>query len=293
MDAVSVDDRFKALIARISMSQAEMDSFERHRQSVTQAVRRAFNTNRVSVMGSFARGSSLGGISDLDLLCIVEAREARWGGRVKDSRTVLNKVRECLQESFAETGIGRDGQAVLVAFANGKERVDVVPAFFHRFEGRHPVYLIPSGNGGWLETSPSAHEEYIEAADYKSGGKLKYVSILLKYFREQRGLALNSFHCELLLAQEGVCDGIGRYAQCFADALVLLARRQCRDLQDPLRISGNVFATNTEPQRQQAVTSISRWLQNALAAFEAEARRDSPEAYRNWDLVFNGAFPKA
>lgn len=292
---MSVADRFNTLLNWISMSTQEENAFETHRQTVAAALKSDFAVNRIEKMGSFSRGSALRGISDLDLLVQVAVDDVRRGGYLVNSGTVLNNVRDRLRARFRATDVGRDQQAVVVAFSGGQEKIDVVPAVFDRMDEGRPVYLIPDGVGGWMRTSPSAHASYINSADARCGGKLKYTIMLLKYWRACRSPAipLNSFHLELLLAQEGTCAVGKGYNECVRDALALLANRKCRALQDPMGISGNILGANTEPKRATAERSCADSAWHASTALTAEWGRDSPEAYRQWDIVFNGHFPKS
>lgn len=103
---------------------------------------------------------------------------------------------------------------------------------------------------------------------------------------------MNSFHVELLLAQANVCSGIKTYGQCLFDAFQLLADRECRALQDPIGISGLVRAANTEAKREKVQAAVADSAFHAVKALLAEAQGDTREAVDQWDLVFDGNFPR-
>ena len=244
-------------------------------------------------IGSFVRGSAIRHYSDLDLLLVLTIREVRWGNSYKSSYTVLNEVRAQLQSRYQRTEVGRDGQAVVIEFADGAHPVDVVPGFFSRVTNKIPVYWIPDGGGEWIETSPMTHNRYIRIEDTRSAGKLKNVAKVIKLWRVCRSpeIPLNSFHLELLLAAVGTCLGVKSYSQCLFDTLRLIDARDCRALQDPLGISGLVKAANTESKLERLRTSVANSYAHGVRAIVAEEEGDTQEAVRQWDIVFNGNFP--
>lgn len=280
--------RFNLLLSQIEPTARERGVFEKHRKSVKSRLTRVFPAYHVETIGSYSRGSSVRAGSDIDLMLKLRAGERRWGDYRKSSVTVLNKVRLQLQGRFTATPIVRDRQAIVIRFSGG-HRVDVVPAFYVGIgEHKNPLYAIPDGRGGWMNTSPQAHSRFIRGEDVRSGGKLLRVAKLIKFWRTRRTphLALSSFHLELLLAESRVCVGIKRYEECLYEAFALLARRGCRAVRDPLGISGFVAAVKTEPQRVRALRAASLAADQIRRALLAEDNGKAHEADRLWHLVF-------
>src|SRR6266487_566121 len=112
--------------------------------------------------------------------------DARIEDSTPDAKTGI-PLKELWRDSFyPTTPVERDVQAVVVPFSQGAS-VDVVPAVFDQMlNGKLPLYLIPDGDRDWMPTCPELHANYIRQADAKSGGKLKRVAQLLKYWRECR-----------------------------------------------------------------------------------------------------------
>ena len=92
----------------------------------------------------------------------------------------------------------------------------------------------------------------------------------------------------MLLAANGVCEGIKSYAACMTETFQLLAQRECQALRDPLGIAGNIFATRSSQQRE----TNHLLPDHAKAAVRAEQYGNVSEAKRQWDIVFNGHFPE-
>lgn len=291
---MAVSDRFRTLLERAEPSRHSELVFQSHRESVGSRLKAAFDAVKVVLIGSGSRGTTIANQSDIDLLLVLRTSEVTRAGGLISSNTVLKNVRERLQDRYTSTEIGRDGQAVVINFNDGNHPVDVVPGIYvGPGVGNYPTYRIPDGAAGWMDTSPEAHNKYIANANASSGNKLQGVARLMKYWRWSRSQSLNSFHLELLLAQSGVCTVAKSYSECVADVLTLLAQREARALQDPLGISGYVKAANTEAQRQQLVASLAHSASHAREAVRSDGWGSMPEAYRQWDIVFNGYFPKA
>lgn len=281
-----------ALVERIQPTLGELESAQGHLTTVRRRLSTSFDVSRIVRIGSHARATAVTSFSDLDLLVVLRRNEAKWGGRLVNSPSFVQKVRDDLQDRFVRTAVRRDAQAVVLGFAGGQRPLDIVPAVFLRFEHMRPVYQIPDGLGDWSVTSPERHDLYIADRNVRSGGKLKRVSQLLKWWRFSRlqPIQLQSFHTDLLLAQSGVCAGVKSYSRCLYDAFALLAARECRGLQDPLGISGVVYAVRTDAQWEELNTAVANAVDRASRAIAYEERRDWPEANRLWNLLFNGSY---
>lgn len=283
--------RFLLLLQRIQPTAAERARATQHVAVIKARLNTVFEVSSTRITGSGARGTSIRGSSDIDLFAVFRKNNFTRGGYLIGSDTVLEHVRKQLLARYPSSNVGRDIMAVTARFSDGHQ-VDVVPALFDSFSQGQPVYLIPDGAGGWMKTSPGLHDKYIDRANVLSGGKLRYVAQMMKYWRECRNprISISSFHLEMLLAQEHTCRGVKSYAECMRDAFRLLAARSCRDLQDPLGISGYVPAARTENQRQVAHASIANSRDHAVAALEWEPV-NAAEAIRQWNIVFNYSFP--
>lgn len=286
---------FARILGRAALTIRDNELYEQHRLSVSGALKGKLDVNEVIPIGSFPRGSAIHGTSDIDLLVMVPKKSLQWGGAMKSSTTVLAAFRSALQDRFSATSVGKDGQAVVVAFGDGQHPVDVVPAYWDRHGGIHnyPIYRIPDGSGDWMDTSPTSHARFINDADGRAGGKLKYTAQVFKAWRQSRaaGVPLSGFHVEMLLANERICEGARSYSAIFRDLLVVLANRGGGALNDPVAVSGRIAIATTDTKREQALRTVRDAASHADAAVDAEVRGHSTEALRQWNLAFNGVFP--
>lgn len=296
---MAVSDRFQSLLARIQPTDAEYDRYDTHRRTIARRLADAFPQTRIQVIGSHSRRTAIHGASDLDLMVYFPIGSARWGRDVSRSDTILAKLRTELLDRYHATRVRKDGQAVVVDFGQGVYNVDVVPAIWVAMTEPHeaapkrrPIYAIPDGHRGWLQTSPQAHNTFIEKENRATGGRLRYTAQLIKFWRECRTtVTLTSFYVELVLASEGICRRPNGYAQHLADFFAVLSQRRCRGLRDPLGISGVISGSGSASQTLRANEAVV--LSHALAreAREAELGRNVSRAYDLWRRVFNGQFP--
>jgi len=289
---MSISQSFGSLIKRIQPLTSETASAKQHLSTIKTRLETVFELSSCRATGSFTRGTSIRGSSDIDLFPVFRKTNFTWGGILISSTRALENVRQQLLKRYPNTTLGRDVTAITISFSDGQV-VDVVPALFDSmYQGKWPIYLIPDGIGGWMQTAPSLYDAYIAQANTQSGGKLRYVAQMMKYWRECRSprIPLSSFHIEMVLATEGVCKGIKSYSDCVRDLLRSLTNRECRAIRDPYGIAGNISSVKTAAQRESAFASVRNSRDHANSAVEAEIW-SIIEARRQWGIVFNGRFP--
>jgi hypothetical protein len=251
---------------------------------------RSMTTSRVARVGSYYKKTAIDAVSDLDFFVVIRREEARWSGSLVASITVLNNVRAAIIDRYSRSAVGRDGSAIAVSFASGIP-IDVVPAIFaNPLNTGHPLYSIPDGEGGWLETSPDAQRMAFAAADLRSGGKLRRSVQLVKAWAHYREapLPISSFYVETVLATSRVAEGVRSYSAILADSFQLLANRGTASLKDPLGISGYIRPARTEAQRTSLSRSLSFAAEHAGWAHDAECEADGREAVRQWQMLLPG-----
>lgn len=293
MSRMNVAMCFARLLSRIQPSDAEIKLAQSHLGAVTGRLKSTFKLKRVLIGGSYCRKTLVRGASDVDVFAVIARADVMWGGRYQRSETILNHFRNELALRYPHTPVRRDVHAVVVHFSKGP-CVDVVPAIFDQMMKGRPQYLIPDGEGEWMAASPESHNRYIDVADVQSRHKLKRVAKLMKYWRQcssTRG-PLSSFHIEMLLASTEVCKGVKSYAACLNEALQNLSVRECRALQDPVGISGLIPAVKTQSQLEDALCSVKYARDHARNACIADYAGDTAEAWRQWNIVFKGNFPR-
>src|SRR5438105_2381570 len=117
-----------ALAHRVQPQGSELQSARIHRSAVRTRLENSFDVSRVVPIGSHARGTAIRSYSDLDMLVVLRRNEAKWGGNIVSSRTLLSRVSDDLRTRFTRTEIRNDQQAAVIGFASTQHSLDVVPA---------------------------------------------------------------------------------------------------------------------------------------------------------------------
>src|SRR5205823_5477121 len=119
-----------------------------------------------------------------------------------DSAYTLQKVKEALQETFWRTeGIVVNTPAVKIPFGNyASETIEVTPCTFNGLVdtpvGSKGSYDIPNFEGGWMKSSPRAHNAYVKKEDERLGYKLKPLIRLIKAWKFYNNVPISSFYLE-------------------------------------------------------------------------------------------------
>ena len=285
----AVSDILKSLLSRIQPTGGETQAAEKHFGTIKTRLETVFAAKKFPKVGSFSRGTFIRGRSDVDVFAQIPLDEVWWGNEWKSSFTILDNFRKELATRLPNTKLGRDVHAIVVEFRDMD--IDVVPAAWGGFskEYKRPMYYIPDGNGRWKLTSPEIHNGYNAMKNQESGGKLRAVAQLFKFWRlcREPAIPISSFHIEMVLASEGVCVGVKSYAECMSEMLQKMAERDCAGIRDPYGISGYIPATQTDAQRATALASVRHSREHAKSALAAERVGMVSEALQQWNYVFN------
>lgn len=271
-----------------------MELAQQHLFAIKNRLTTVFNIRKFPATGSFGRGTSIRGGSDVDLMALISRKDFKWGDDLVTSATALQRIRRELLARYPTTPIHTDVNAVVVEFSQGAS-VDVVPAVFEgMLPNNWPLYQIPDGDGGWMPSCPEMHNKFIREADEQSRGKLRRVVQFVKHWRECRAqrVPISSFYIEMLLASEELHSVGKNYATCVMEAFQLIAQYECRALKDPLGIARYIRAVKSEAQRESALSSVRFARDQAEAACLADYAGDPNEAWKRWNTVFNNYFPR-
>jgi hypothetical protein len=284
------------LLSRIEPLPTEQDRRASHKRTIEQGLAAEFSSANLKIMGSHTRDTAIRHWSDIDYLAVLPRNEVTRASSRVQSTTILSRLKRALDSRFHQTHVRVSGPAVIVEFGGGNGAVDVVPAIYSgpvSSDDGYPAFEIPDAAGGWMRTSPQRHNKYILDADARSGHKLTKTIRLMKAWKYSRtpAVPLFGFHLEMLLASHGICTGPRSYQNIILDAFRLLASRGGAAFNDPVGISGRIDAVATPTQRATLVSAADYAAVHANAAVSAELSGKTDEAFRRWDIVFNGSFP--
>ena len=152
----SISNRYELITRRLNLEYWSTDSRTAH----------SFYT------GSYGRGTAVGSISDIDMLMRlpdeVYYRFNAYNGNGQSA--LLQEVRRAIEKTYPTTGVGADGQVVVVPFDDGIT-FEVLPAFLNTSQS----YNFPDSNGGgsWKTTNPKPEIDELDRTDKACNQNLK------------------------------------------------------------------------------------------------------------------------
>ncbi|MFH1560279.1 MAG: nucleotidyltransferase [Chloroflexota bacterium] len=285
--AKTVEEGFRVFLSRLTPLVWESEAAQRHRQSIQACLKSNLGLNEFFRSGSFGNGTSIRGNSDVDYIASIP-RDAI----PRNSSTFLAKVRNALSRRFLNTRVRVKTPAVVVPFGvNGSETTEVIPAYFvSKSQKDYRIYEIANGAGGWMRTSPDAHNAYVTSVNNRLGNKVKSLIRLLKAWKYSRNVGISSFYLELRTTKYATTEEYIDYSIDVRNVLKMLWDSQLAAMQDPMGISGYIRPCLTEVRKAESLSKLKIALNRAEKAQQAELAGKTAEAFRWWRLLF-GRFP--
>ncbi|MGA5605115.1 SMODS domain-containing nucleotidyltransferase [Streptomyces griseoincarnatus] len=286
--ALSVNQGFDLFLQQLTPTVGERDAKARHRRSVEASLQAAaFGVSLFRETGSFTHGTGVRGHCDVDLLASIKA------SRPNSSDTALGWVKSALQASFPSTEVVIRRPTVQVRFAAGTETWEVLPAFLTFRGGDTSVYYIPGAAGGWMDSAPTAHLEYVNEVNQRpaAAGGAKKLARLAKAWKYYNNVPVSSFYLEMRAAQHmaGEPNFIAIWDIC--GLLEKLDGHQLAAMNDPKNKAGRFAACSSDATRQEALSKLRTGAIRARKALDAYHKDDHATAFTYLSLLFGGRFP--
>jgi len=246
----TVDEGFREFHGTLTPTRGESQTAKSYRISIEICLKKSFEITRFVHTGSFGNGTSIRGYSDVDYFACIPTENLQ-----QNSFTTLQQVREALLGRFQNADISIRPPAVRVRFGtDASESIEIVPAdFIQSDKSGNLIYEIADGAGGWLRSSPDAHNDYVDEVDRKLGGKVKPLVRLLKAWKYYHGAPIRSFYLEIYVAHYASQKKAIAYARDVRNILRLLRDSQLAALKDPKGISQYISSCSSKAQISHAV----------------------------------------
>ncbi len=205
-------------------------------------IQRWYAARLVSVhnSGSFAKGTSIKGGTDLDLFISLKPRSGKS----------LQKMFEGLHQHVHQEGLRPRRQNVSIGVEVNGVKVDLVPARKHAGKSDHSLYL--SRRQGWTKTNVDKHIALV-----RGSGKSATIRAA-KIWRSNRGLHFPSFYLELAVLRalqgrgsHGTADELKRVLE-FLEADLSRA-----EIVDPAN-GTNIISSDLPPDGKQEIARQAR-----------------------------------
>lgn len=283
----TIAEGFDDFLSKLKPQRAESEAAKSHRASIEACLRNAFGLNRFVRIGSFGNHTSISRYSDVDYLACLP--KGNFGG---GSTYTLSKVRDALNNRFPNTGVAVNCPAVAVPFGTrASERTEIVPADYMSEKDGFKVYDIADCSGGWMKVSPDAHNAYVSYVDGKLGGQVKPLIRFIKAWKYFRSVPISSFYLEMRVAKWASAETTILYEYDVRTLLKQMWDGQLASVQDPMAVSGYIYACKSEVQRADALSKLSTALGRANNARDESDKGNISNAFYWWRMLYNDEFP--
>ena len=283
----TLEQAFVEFHARLRPRKGESQRVRRHREAIRACLVREFDLNSFSQCGSWGNGTSVAGHSDTDYLAALPA-----AAFVADSKKMLDGVRAALKTRFPQTKVRVNAPAVLVPFGSlASENTEIVVGkLCQRTANGRPIYQIADGAGGWMKTSPGAHNAHVAARDELLHARLKPLICFVKAWKYYNGVPVSSFYLEMRTAlyMKGKAKVV--FERDVAGLFALLDDNLA-DVRDPVKVAGLIKPCASPAQKRRTQTKVATAARRARSALAATQRGDEAEAFKLWRQLWPDKFP--
>ena len=240
---VASDDYMRDVLARYAVSAEHTHQVELAARDVYQCVSAwaGSHLQRVQYSGSFAKGTTVRGGTDVDLFVSLKSSK---GGPLRD-------IYDDLYSALAARWFSPRRQNVSIGLTVRGLSVDVVPARRHSGTGQyHSLYRNRTGT--WTKTNVEQHIQIV-----RDSGRIDEIRAT-KIWRKLHGLEFPSIHLEL-----AVIEALGRQrnglAANFAKVLEWLSSQvQTAVILDPANTE-NVISEDLNASAKEAIATRAAW----------------------------------
>lgn len=272
---------------KISTSKVETDQAKKHRASIESCLKNNFGLNRFTRIGSFGNGTNISRYSDVDYLACLPTAVL-----TETSTASLSKVKNALNLRFHSTDVKVSSPAVVCPFGTRKsEDTEVVIADDIRIENGFKIYDIADSNGGWMEVSPDAHNDYVNKVNKKHSGKVKPLIRFIKAWKYYANVPISSFYLEMRVAKYADSEEFIDYSQDVLRILVNLNQNNLANMQDPTGVGGYIHACKTEAFKVVALSKLNTAVSRAKKARLEETKGEIISAFYWWNELYQEKFP--
>ena len=253
----------------------QFDAARSHRASIEARLDYTLGVREMFEIGSLRHGTGVWRYSDADFLVSLK------GVQPQSVWTMLNKVKESLQDRFTSTEIVVRRPAVVCRFSDAT--VEVVPAYISSSSG----YSIADPADGWMKTHPKDHNNYVNEINNKHNGNVKRLARQIKVWKYLRNVPVSSCYLEMRAAQH--MDGESSYSPLWD---LYLALRKMSDIKlasmnDPTGLGSRFGSCSSESNKQEALSKLERAVSRARKAKDYAESNDHENAIEQLKLLFN------
>lgn len=276
-DMTTANAYLNELLAKYTPSSSYFDASRSHRSSIEARLDRDFGVKEMFETGSLKHGTGVWFYSDADYIVCLKGEKPVTGG------SALTKVKTSLADKFKSTDVKVRTPAVVCDFADGKETVEVVPAYT-----ADSGYWIPDPvTGGWMKTHPKDHNGYVNEANKKHSGGAKKLARLAKVWKYKRAVPVSSCYLEMRAAKYANSQSNWWMPIDLHDYLKHLQAVELAAMNDPTGLGSRFTAYSSDSNREDALSKLDTAVNRAAKARQHDNKDEDAEAVAQLKLLFN------
>lgn len=167
----------------LSPDEAELERAERSYDYLWTRLNNGNMEARILAMyksGSFARGTALGPLDDIDIICVIDP--AYWRLPFFHSRpnpaAVIDTFARAVRDRYPSR-VSRQRRSIRLHLNHVK--IDIVPAIEPDDEESEGLILVPDReDNDWILSGPTIHTALVDEVDAESDGRFRQIARLLK-----------------------------------------------------------------------------------------------------------------
>lgn len=252
----------------------QFDAAKRHRSSIETRLDVYLGLHEFFEIGSLRHGTGVWNYSDADYMASLK------GIRPGSPWTMLNKVKETLQDRFPGSNIQVRRPAVVCKFSD--TTVEVVPSY-----PADTGYWIADPGGAWMKSYPKDHNKYVNGINNKHVGAVKRLARQIKVWKYRRKVPVSSCYLEMRVAKH--MDGESAYLPLW-DLYLSLKKMHNAGLaamNDPTGLGSRFGACSSEANRVDALSKLNTAVNRALKAKDYAKDGYSVLAIEQLKLLFD------
>jgi hypothetical protein len=253
----------------------QFDAARSHRAAIEARLDYDLGVREMFEIGSLKHGTGIWQYSDADFLVSLK------GVQPDSPWTMLNKVKESLQNRFTTTEIVVRRPAVVCKFHDAV--VEVVPAYESTTSG----YWIADPTGEWMKTHPKDHNRYVNQVNGKHAGAAKRLARQVKVWKYRRNVPVSSCYLEMRAAKH--IDGEDSYVPLWDLYLALkkILDANLASMNDPTGLGSRFGSCSSESNRLDSLSKLERAVTRARKAKDYATADDHESAIEQLRLLFN------
>jgi len=214
-----------------------------------------------------------------------------------ESKKVIDLLATALRDSYPNSKISKDGQAINIWLEAYKLGIDIVPCFhIVPRDGSQDFYYIAEGknSNGWMKTNPNVDKDISDYFIQKLGGNFKNFVRLIKFWNEKKNNGrLRSYHLETVIwyIMDNYDQKLTNYEHAvsyFFNNCHTLLSSQCPDA---TKIGGPIDNYLNAVDRLSTLEKISETQKHINSANLMRLLNDKIGQASAWEKVFNFELP--